>query len=260
MKKRLITIMTVILLLACAACISCAFAEPLDDYCGIWVGDGVDAQIWREEDEARCRIVFTDGEESDVWEYSACWYDTDEAALICDSVTRTRERYDALWETLQELDWSMADLCFSRFELTESGLVFTDDMLDDPIAFTSLHEAEGEVRREELAFVGRWTGESALLQVADHGVAYLFTVTVPEDADRSYRWTYTSRYDSDGGRMASAPVTSRRVIIREADGTVVEEEESCDIDKATFVLGESDELTWLGAPDGREVRFGRMQE
>ena len=48
----------VLALLGCLAFGAWARAEAIDAFTGIWVADGVAAEIWREEEETHCRVVF----------------------------------------------------------------------------------------------------------------------------------------------------------------------------------------------------------
>ena len=194
-----------------------------EDYRGIWVGDGVAVEIWREDSALQCRAVFTEGDVAESWDYGACYEHND--GLECFGITRTRERLDDIWNVLEELSWSMNDICFAGFEPSEDGLTFTNEEMDAPLTLTRLDDTAKDPRSRALAFVGRWVGEDVSVRVEDHGVACLFTVTVPVEADVDWRWTYTCRYDPDIGRMDSVNVSPRKVITREANGDITEIEE-----------------------------------
>ena len=205
-----------------------------EDYRGIWVGDGIAVEIWREDDALQCRAVFVEGDVGEVWDYSTCYENND--GLECFGITRTRERYDATWSALEELSWSMNDICFAGFEPTDDGLIFTDEEMDAPMTLTRLDEAAQDPRSRALAFVGRWVGEDVSVRVEDHGVACLCTVTVPAEADVDWRWTYTCLYDPDSGRMDSVNVSPRKVITREPNGDITEIEEDIYAEPASFTL------------------------
>lgn len=254
MKKHLYRILAVGLLLVCLGI--GARAEGANDFCGIWVAEGVTVEIWIEDGEAQCRAVFLkDGGEAIIWAYSPCWYSQEDHALECPGVTRTRERLDGLWNTLEELDWSINDMCFSGFELSGDGLVFTDELLDGPIILARLSEADA--RSEALAYLGLWTDGTSEVRAEDHGVCYLFTVTTPVDAVTDHRWTYTCLYDPDTGRMMSVSVSPRRIITHEADGGTVEIEEDDDAGEAAFTLEEGGQLIVSGLT-GNRVTFERF--
>ena len=233
--KHMYRILAFILLLGCLPL--WARAESLDDFLGMWSADGVVVEIWNENSDARCRAVFTDGDgNADVWDYDGCLYDQDETLLQCMGVTRTRERLDPIWGVLEELSWSMNDMCFSGFAVSEDSLIFTDEALDSPITLTRLTGTEAGARYEALAFSGRWVSDSVTLRVEDHGVASLFTLTLPIDADTDHRWTYTCVYDADTGQMTSVSVSPRTVVTHQPDGGYIEVDEDNDAGSAAFAL------------------------
>ena len=123
---------------------SCAQALDADSFCGVWLDKDVAVDIWREDGEIRCNAVFIRAAgERERWEYSACWLDEDEGALMCGGVARTREAYDHLWEEWTESDWSMDDLSFARFEITEPGpfLLWSDDGMETTLSLWRLEDA-----------------------------------------------------------------------------------------------------------------------
>ena len=263
MKKMLCRMLSLALLLGGLALAGAARAEEADRYFGLWVADGVAVEIFRgeEEDQVSCQIVFAkDDSDSDVWSYPYCWIDGG-GILQCANVTRRHLRYDALWEILEETDWSLNDLAFARFEPTETGLRYTDDGLDAPIDLVRLGEDKEGRRSAALAYVGKWKNESSTLRVEDCGVAYLFTVTVTLDEKHDGRWVYTCRYDADGGRMASISVSPRRLITYTQDSTI-EEDVGYDNSKAVFTLeGGSLRMTSdVTDGDGEEMTFERAGE
>ncbi len=230
-----------------------ARAESADDFCGIWVADGVVAEIRREggDEGYGCRVVFSDGDtDSDVWDYSGCWYDAEEKCLQCMNVTRTHQHFDKTWQRLEETDWSLNDMDFASCQLTETGLRFSCDDRGTSVDFVRRDADAAGARGAALAFVGLWDGEGAALKVEDCGVAYLFTVTAHADADTDYSWTYTCRYDPAEGCMASVEVSPRRVITSMPDGGSVEEEVGYSPSEARFTLGDEDVLLWSDVTDG----------
>ena len=260
MNRLLIGMLALVALLGCLAADG-ALAEGVEDYLGIWVGDGAVAEIRRENGELFSRIVFMEeDDESTVWDYSSCWYDAGENAIQCGCVIRTRERLDALWDTLVEEDWSLNDMPFSRFDRTEDGLRFSDDTLPAPVDFTRLGEGPAVPRDGALAFLGRWEGEGATLRVEDHGVAYQFIITARLDDDHSGKWAYTCRYDAAGGRMVSVDVSPRRLITWAADGGYTEEEVGRDPSEAVFTLEDADHMIWSDVTDGdgEDMAFARL--
>lgn len=257
MKKR---IGSLLIALALACTFAFAGAEGSQDVAyercrGIWVSGGIAVEIWREGEEILCRAVLTEaGEVSDIWEYNTCLFDEAGDTLQCYGVTRTRERFESLFDMIAELDWSTDDMSISELRLSEDGLLFIDDELDAPVALTRLSEAEGTERNEALAFVGLWNADSATLRVEDRGACYRFTVTVPADDETSYRWTYTCLYDSDGGRMASVNVSRRTLITHMANGDTVEVEEDFVPSNAEFILEEGNRLIWRDmSGDGNSI-------
>ena len=255
MKKGLILLIAAVLLLGGLA----ALAEAPGDYCGLWVADGLAMEIvYGEEDGYCCHAVFTrDSGEADVWDYTSGWYDAEEDALLCRNVIRTRERLDPIFDTLEELDWSLTDLGDASFRLTEGGLEFADEALDAPIALKRLDASDP--RAGALAYVGRWAGEAAGLEVEDHGVCCLFTVTVPVDAVTSHRWTYTCLYDEEAGRMASVSVSMLTVITQEEDGTA-EVDEINDAGNAAFVMKDGNRLVWMSGTSAGDVVLERLAD
>lgn len=244
MRKHVAWLLVLFALSFAAACAEEARPDAFDGCPEIWVADGVAVEILREGEEINCRAVFTDsGEESTVWEYGPCFYD-EAGVLQCPSVTRTRERFNAATGTLDELDWSMNDMCFAELRLTGDGMVLSDDVLDAPLALTKLGETEGAARKDALAYTGLWSDGSASLRVDDHGSCYRFTVTVPVDGDTGHRWSYTCLYDEPDGRMASVSNSPRTVITYEADGGTVEIEEDFVTDATAFILEDSNRLVW----------------
>ena len=261
MKKRVVTLL-VVFMTACAAAFAGAEepqAAAFDRYPGIWVADGLAVEIRREDEDMLCRAVITDGgEESVIWEYGECPYSEAEDTLLCLGVTRTRERFDPLTDTLDELDWSMNDMSLAEFRLTANGMVFTDEALDAPVTLTELSEARDSARKDALAFAGQWRGESASLRVEDHGSCYRFTITVPVDDVTSHRWSYTCLYDADDGRMGAVNSSARTVVTREADGSIIEVEEDFDAGDAEFFLENSDRLIWRDTSKGVDRVFERI--
>ncbi len=251
-------ILALALLLSCLASVVCARAEAPDDFCGIWAADGITMEIWREGREMQCRAVLMDDSgEVDVWAFTSCMYDDDDAILYGMGVTRTRERFDGLWGSLEELSWSMNDLSFAALTLSEDILTFDDEHLDAPVVLTRMNLDDAGARGEALAFLGLWTGESAALRVEDHGVCYLFTVTVPFDEKTDHRWTYTCLYSPNDKRMTSASVSPLRIITHEADGGTTEVEEDHQEGQAAFAFAEDGRLLWTRAAGGETVAFER---
>ena len=247
MGKRVISLLLAFILARMAACAGAEapWTAAFDRYLGIWVADGLAVEIRREGEELCCRAVFTDGgEESEILEYLYCFYDADEDALQCLGVTRTRERFDPLTDTLDELDWSMNDLSFAELRLSGDDLIFTDEALDAPVVLTGLNEEEDSARKNALTYTGVWSDGSASLRVEDHGSCQRFTVTVPVDGATSHRWTYTCLYDAANGRMASVNSSARTVITREPNGDIVEEDEDHFAGSAEFILEAGDRLAW----------------
>lgn len=248
------------LLLGCLALCAVARAESAEDYRGVWVADGVAVEIWLEDGELCSRAVFTEEDDNAaIWNYHSCWYDETNACLECAGVTRIIEHYEWLTENVQELDWSLSDLSFADFKLSEDGLIFTDEALDAPIALKKLNDADAGDRAEGLTFVGRWMAESAELRVEDHGSCYLFTVTVPVDADTSHRWTYTCLYDPDSHGMNSVRVSPLRIITREEDGTS-EIDDYNTAGAASFAFVDADRLAWHQIEDGSMIVFERLDD
>ena len=235
-----------------------AFAGAEAGYPGIWVADGIAVEIWREDGATQCRAVFWDGgEESEIWEYSTCFYDEAEDKLQCFGVTRTRERFDSVLGSIKALDWSMDDMNVAELRFSDDGLRFTDDKLDAPIVLTQLNKAERSRRNEALAYAGLWAGESCGLRAEDHGACYRFTVTLSMDSVTSHRWTYTCLFDPDSGRMASVGVSPMRIINLEADGGTSEVEEDNAADDAEFILENGNRLIWRDVTSDEETVFDR---
>ena len=261
MRIRITRFIALVLLLGCLAFGACAWAEAIDAYTGIWVADGVRAEIWREEEEPHCRVVFPgeDGE-SVIWAYSGCWYDKESGILRLGGVTRTREHLDPLWDTLVEDDWSLNDMCFATLETTESGIRLRDDDRETTIDFVRLDAAEPGERGKALAFVGRWENESVTLRVEDHGVAYLFEIIAPMDGGSRCKWWYTCRFDAEAGRMVSVDVSNRRVITPTQEGGTIEEDVGYIHSEAVFTLEAPEQLIWSDVTDGdgEEMAFRRV--
>ena len=128
MKKCMSLFVALALLMGCLALCTFAHAETAEDYRGIWVADDVAVEIWLEDGELHSWVVFTESDEnSTIWDYHSCWYNETDACLECAGATRTTEHYDWLTESVEELDWSLGDLCVASFKLSEGGLVFADE-------------------------------------------------------------------------------------------------------------------------------------
>ena len=260
MKKSMKPFVVLALLLGCLALCALAHAETAEDYRGVWVADGIAVEIWTEGGELRSRAVFTgEDDNATIWDYHSVWYNETDACLDCAGITRIVEHYDWLTESVEELEWSLNDLNFAGFRLSEGSLVFTDEALDAPVALKRLSAADTGDRAEGLAFVGRWTAESAELRVEDHGSCYLFTVTVPVDADTTHRWTYTCLYDPDSRGMNSVRISPLRVITREEDGTS-EIDDYNTAGAASFAFVDADRLVWRQREDGTETAFERIDD
>ena len=256
MKKLMNLILTLALLAGCFAC--CAQAEAVEDYCGTWVADEAAVEIWMEEDGGQCRAVFVnDDGEAEIWQYGGCWQDENGPGLQCMSVTRTRERLYLLYNSLEELSWSLNDLATASLELSGDRLLFTDETMDAPIALTRLSDAPASERTRALAYLGLWSGEAGELWVEDHGVCYQFTVTVPVDEVTRHRWTYTCLYDAESGTMETASISPLRIITLVEDGTS-EVEEDNDAGTAEFSLVDG-RVIW-SAPDIGEAVLERAAE
>ena len=260
MKKTVSLFIALALLMSCLALCTFAHAETAEDYRGIWVADDVAVEIWLEDGELHSWVVFTESDEnSTIWDYHSCWYNETDACLECVGATRTTEHYNWLTESVEELDWSLGDLCFASFKLSEGGLVFADEELDAPVVLKKLSDADAGDRTKGLAFVGRWTSESTELRVEDHGSCYMFTVTVPVDADTTHRWTYTCLYDPNSHDMNSVSISPLRIITREEDGT----SEIDDYNKAgaaLFTFIDTDRLAWRQIENGLETVFERLDD
>ena len=260
MKKRMNLFVALALLLGCLALCAFSHAETAEDYRGIWVANGVAVEIWFEGGELHSRAVFTEEDDNAaIWDYHSCWYNETDDCLECAGITRIIEHYDWLTESVEELEWSLNDLNFADFKLSEGGLVFTDEALDTPIALKRLSVVDAGDRAEGLAFVGRWTADLAELRVEDHGSCYLFTVTVPVDADTSHRWTYTCLYDPDSCVMNSVRVSPLRIITREEDGTS-EIDDYNTAGAAAFAFVDADRLAWHQIEGGSMIVFERLDD
>ena len=256
--KKSMNLFVALALLGCLALCAFAHAETAEDYPGVWVADGIAAEIWIEDGELCGRAVFTEGDDNaTIWDYHTCWYNDADACMECAGITRTIEHYDWLTEDVEELDWSLNDLSFASFRFSEGSLVFMDDALDAPIALKKLSDADAGDRTDGLAFVGRWTAESAELRVEDHGSCYMFTVTVPVDAVITHRWTYTCLYDPDSRDMNSVRISPLRVITLEEDGTS-EIDDFNTAGAASFAFVDADRLAWRQTEDGSEIAFERF--
>lgn len=256
MKRTMSLVLALALLAVCFA--FGARAEALEDYCGTWVADGAAVEIWTEDGEGQCRAVFVnDDGEAEIWQYGGCWQDENGPGLQCMSVTRTRERLYLLFDSLEELSWSLNDLATASLELSGDRLLFTDETMDAPIALTRLSDAPASERTRALAYLGLWSGEAGELWVEDHGVCCQFTVTVPVDEVTRHRWTYTCVYDADSGAMETRSISPLRIITLEEDGTS-EVEENNDAELATFALRDGG-MIW-SAPDIGEAVLERAAE
>ena len=122
-----------------------------------------------------------------------------------------------------------------------------------------LSDADAGDRTKGLAFVGRWTAESAELRVEDHGSCYMFTVTVPVDADTTHRWTYTCLYDPNSYDMNSVRISPLRIITREEDGTS-EIDDYNTAGAASFAFVDADRLAWHQTDDGSVIVFERLDD
>ena len=260
MKKSMSLFVALALLIGCLALCTFAHAETAEDYRGIWVADGVAVEIWFEDGELHSWVVFTESDEnSTIWDYHSCWYNETDACLECAGATRTTEHYDWLTEGVEELDWSLGDLCFASFKLSESGLVFTDEELDAPVVLKKLSDVDAGDRTKGLAFVGRWTAEYTELRVEDRGSCYMFTVTVPIDADITHQWTYTCVYDPNSYDMNSVRISPLRIITREEDGTS-EIDDYNTAGAALFTFIDTDRLAWRQIENGLETVFERLDD
>ena len=238
MKKTAYLILALALL---AGLLACAHAEGASDYCGVWVAKGMAVTIWTESDETHCRAVRTDGSgNADVWQFHTCIVQKD--TLTCGGVTRTREHFNSRTGAIEELDWSLNDLNFASFQLLDGRLLFTDEVLDNPVTLTRLTQ-DGSKRAEALRFVGLWKGKAGDVRLEDHGTCAVATVTVPVDEKTAHRWSYTCTYDAKDQRVISVSVSPLRVITKVSDGTV-EVEEDNDAGSAAFSLEGEDSLVW----------------
>lgn len=106
-----------------------------DRFIGTWGAENVFVNIWREDGEIQCIALFGEGAgETDYWEYGGCWYEAEDDALWCGSVTRTRERYDSERCEMVEIDWSLNDMIFAEFAYSDYGtLIGTDDAMEMPV-------------------------------------------------------------------------------------------------------------------------------
>ena len=260
MKKRMNLFVALALLLGWLALCAFAHAETAEDYRGVWVADGIAVEIWLEGGELRSRAVFTEEDDNaTIWDYHSCWYNETDACLECAGITRTIEHYDWLTDNVEELDWSLNDISFASFKLSEGGLVFIDEALDAPVALKKLSDVDAGDRTKGLAFVGRWTAESTELCVEDHGSCYMFTVTVPVDADTTHRWTYTCLYDPNSYDMNSIRISPLRIITREEDGTS-EIDDYNTAGAALFTFIDTDRLAWRQIENGLETVFERLDD
>ena len=250
MKRTMNLVLALVLLAICFA--FGARAEALEDYCGTWAADGAAVEIWTEDGEGQCRAVFVDDSgEAEIWQYGSCCRDESAPGLQCLSVTRTRERLDPLFDSLEELSWSMNDFATASLELSNGSLLFTDETMDAPIALTRLDDAPASERTRALAYLGKWSGEAGELWVEDHGVCCQFTVTVPVDEVTRHRWTYTCVYDAESGAMETRSISPLGIITLEADGTS-EVEEYNDAELATFTLRDGG-MIWSALDVGEAV-------
>ncbi|MDO4865210.1 MAG: hypothetical protein Q4C10_01545 [Clostridia bacterium] len=120
---------TLTALLVAAVCLMAAAAAAVADedmagrFIGSWDNDDfiVEFSCDEERDFIVCRMARDDGDTIAMWEYDSCWYDEEKSALFCVNCTRWREGYDP--ETLEtvETDWSLDDMEWALFSLSEDG-------------------------------------------------------------------------------------------------------------------------------------------
>ena len=140
MKKMMTCAVCVVLALGCIAFGACAEAN-LDRFCDTWISDDYVLEITREGDDFKCNVMFEAGNgETEIWEYDLCWYDAEKDALESFTVSKQRGYVDSKTAEFVETDWSLSDMYYSTFALSDSGdeLTWTDDGLDKPIVLKRL--------------------------------------------------------------------------------------------------------------------------
>ena len=143
MKKQAVWLLTILLLasLTGVAGAEAATEARIDRYLGGWVSDEYRMYIRLESDEIYSRL--TQSEDDEVWEFDRCWYDAEEDLLYGPNYVHYRQRID--WDTMElvEEDWSMGDLGFTCFSLSEDGdaLVARDiPYLDEPLTLRRISD------------------------------------------------------------------------------------------------------------------------
>jgi len=137
MKTMKIIMSVLLAVMVCFTGLALGEQAILDRYAGGWTDGETDAYFnYDRDDGMTCRITRDIGEDTLVWEYYGSMYDEEAQALVCMNCERYREHIDMdAMEVLQE-DWSLSDLCFAEFKLSEDGKTMTcTDIagLDEPL-------------------------------------------------------------------------------------------------------------------------------
>ena len=77
-----------------------------------------------------------------MWEYGVSWYDAEEDALTCVSLERYREHIDKAADTIEEVDWSLNDMEYAVFRLSEDGQTLTASDIEGIDEALTLHRRE----------------------------------------------------------------------------------------------------------------------
>ena len=149
MKKTTIQIaaLAVLFALLCVAALGEGARSGLERYLDTWVCGDYALTLWQLPDgELNAWLIRLDEDATAVWEYGPCWYDDGEDTLYGASCVRYREFFDEASQALDQEDWSLNDMSFATFQLTEDDTLIARDIdgLDDTLELERLDDTIGD--------------------------------------------------------------------------------------------------------------------
>ena len=147
LARRLLACLLALLALTGSGALGEAVGSGLEHYLDTWECGDYAVSLWQQPDgELNARMIRFDEDATAVWEYGPCWYDEEEDVLYGASCVRYREYFDEVARELAQEDWSLNDMSFATFRLTEDDTLIAGDIdgLDGTLTFQRVESCGGD--------------------------------------------------------------------------------------------------------------------
>ncbi len=272
-RKILAALVTLALLLACAALAEEEPAVTSADFLGEWVDQDGTCNIEIEEhgDEEIDGCIVTvcmsviDGENYGyvVWAYGCVWDDEVQALKSISRVTGEGDYEPDSEENITDINYEYTD---AEFYFDDAGLLIWSDSgleADDGLAFERTIGWDGEAMPEgAAAFDGDWQCDRASIAMYWEEEGFKVLIRWGSSAWEHTEWEYSCFYDEENNTLVSMPFGTRTDCVYGDDGELASATEVYNDGAAAFALTEEGFLTWDDEKEnaGDGMLFERIPE